>query len=195
MNGDLRIKLENYSIELLEQVHPLKESTINVVTVGPAGLYQEIVYLAKLAKAGCKQIRLIAIDTQDIVIGPLEDACAELFPATITICKQYKSLDSYIQEAVRDETLHPDLLLLIDLTDDKYKVNSQLLSDYSFDQLQDSGLFKNGTVISYTTFEKERNEDTSRDVLISKVFSGIYKRKVEDLSHVSPTCVGHTIFA
>lgn len=192
MNSNLRIKLENDSIELLKQTHPSKE-TINVVSVGAGGLYQELVYLAKLAKVGYKNIRLIAIDPKPIFIGALDGACKDLIPAKITIDDQYTSLANYIQKATQDKTLRPDLLLLIDLTDDKFKVNSQFLSDYSFDQLYHHNLLKNGTVVSHSVLEKNNTIDPSGKVVkvdfTPKAFSGIFTPNAKGLSSINATGV------
>lgn len=193
MTPDLRTKLENKSIELLQQTYPFKETIINVVSIGPGGLYQELVYLAKLAKAGYKQIRLIAIDPAPIFIGALDFSCEQFIPAKITI-EQFSSLDDFIEKSNQDSTLLPDLLLLIDLTDDKYKTHDQLLSNYSFDQLFQHNLLKNNTVISYSTLEMLYTRDVDGKVIrldfIPKIFSGVFTPTAKDLSSISTISIG-----
>ncbi|KAF3361887.1 hypothetical protein PHSC3_001569 [Chlamydiales bacterium STE3] len=188
MNSDLRLKLEKDSIKLLKQTHPARESTISVVSVGAGGLYQELVYLAKLAKAGYKHLRLIAIDPALVSIGALDGACKDLIPAKITIDDQYTSLENYIQKATQDKTLHPDLLLLIDLTDSTYNINSQLLSDYAFDQFYHHDLLKQGTVVSHSVLEQAYTKDAAGKIIkvdfIPKAFSGLFTPEVKSLSAI-----------
>jgi hypothetical protein len=62
------------------------------------------------------------------------------------------SLRLQLENAAQSD-LQPNFLLLIDLTDDQYKVqDKEQLTDYAFHLLQENDLVKTGTVICYSTF-------------------------------------------
>ena len=151
MDDSLRLKLEDCSIDLLKQFHP-KDTQITIVSVGPGGAYQELVYLAKLVHAGYN-IQLVLIDPAAVMVGALDKFCKDHLPGNIDIIK-YDSLELYIAEAGINQSLWPDLFLLIDLTDKSYEIKHQTLTDYAFQLFQFNGLIKPKTVISYSIVTK-----------------------------------------
>lgn len=149
LSSEMREQLERTSISLIDQTHP-KHTPITIVSIGPGGAYQELVYLAKL---NYKQVTLILVDPANVMVGALDVFCKKKLPeSSITIIK-YNKLDDYIKEAIKQENLKPDLLLLLDLTDKKYEVDKQKLSDYAFHTLKGNGLVKNGSIIAYSTLD------------------------------------------
>ena len=188
MPGVLRNRLENDSIELLSQKQTNKEKTITLVSLGPGKFYQEFAYLAKMAHAGYKKIRFIGIDTDTSTsTHHLDSACKNIIPAKITI-EKLNSLNDYVAKAIKDKTLCPDLLLLIDLNDLNLSVDGQLLSKYSFKQLYNNNLLKKGAVISHSTYQEDRTKTSLEDPridAISWVFSGFFTESAKDLSSIN----------
>lgn len=174
MTPALRMELASKSLELIAQTGNAKENSLTLVSVGAGGLYQELVYLAQLAQAGYQKIRFIGIDQTLLPLASLEEACKAFIPSSTEITIENRqtdgqpfSLDAYVQQAKQDETFQPDLLLLIDLTDDQYKVSSQLLSDYAFGQFLTNQLLKaDKTVICHSALE---TISTQKSATISKI--------------------------
>jgi hypothetical protein len=151
MDNDLRVALEDSATDLLKQYYPL-DSVITIVSVGPGGAYQELVFIAKLVQAGFKKLLLVLIDPADVMVGALSRFCDEHLPQCHIEFYKYNKLEDYYQTAINQENLKPNLLL-IDLTDDRFKIENKTLNDYCFHLLQEKQLFKVGTVIAYSAFE------------------------------------------
>ena len=164
--GSARVFLEGNAIELLEQTHP-KDKPLTVVSVGPGGCYQEFVYLAKLAKAGYKKIRLILIDPQVMPVESFRNLFENHLPESSFRVVHYRSLDQYRAAAHGS----PDLLLLLDLSDVPYNVNGQMLQDYAFSFLHQNHLLTKKSVIAYSNVV---NENVARVACCS--YDGVSKR-------------------
>lgn len=151
MTPELRMKLEEFSIDLLTQSYPTS-SPLTIVTVGPGACYQELIYLAKLARAGYSKLRLVLIEPGRVNIGAFEVVCERQLPCKIEIVK-FDSLKEYVEKAIENVNLIPNLLLMIDLSDKKYDIEGQSLPDYTFSLFKENNLIEKGTVISYSTLD------------------------------------------
>jgi hypothetical protein len=151
MPRPLRSWLEDRSIALLSHLHAPSKESLTVVSVGPGEGYQELVCLAKLVDAGYKKIIVVLIDPGPVLDRILRGVCQRhLSQSTIDVLPQYRSLESYAQEARQSASLRPDLLLMIDLTDEQYRVGRKLLTEHAFEVLRETECLKCGTVIAYS---------------------------------------------
>ena len=79
MDNELRVALEGSAIDLLKQSYSL-DRLVTIVSVGPGGAYQELVFIAKLAQAGFKKLLLVLIDPADVMVGALSCFCDKHLP-------------------------------------------------------------------------------------------------------------------
>lgn len=155
LDGASRSGLEKDAIELLTHSCP-NDVPLTIVSIGPGGCFQEMVYLAKLANAGYKTINLILIDPKNL--DKQERVLASFSDIYLPECEiniyKYDDLETYNQAAQNTDDLTPNLLLLLDLTDAEYEVNSKSLPDHAFELLQTNGILLSSTVITYSTISK-----------------------------------------
>ncbi|MCC6127775.1 MAG: hypothetical protein IT584_01040 [Chlamydiae bacterium] len=157
MTPSLRIDLENAVVAKMQEIHPDKIAPITVVSVGAGGLYQEIVYLAKLVNAGYEKVIFIAIDSDPTrpLMGALLIFCKEALKDKVDAEQSiYPSLESYQEEAKEHPHLKPDLLLCIDLSDERFNVKGKPLPDCAFSLLQQNGILKEKTIIAHSFLEE-----------------------------------------
>jgi hypothetical protein len=171
LNNVSREKLENHAMGLLSQ-SCATSLPLTIVSVGPGGCYQELVYLAKLANAGYKQINLVLIEPENLSshLATLSVFCKQNFPAcTVNIIK-FDDLEQYKNFFTSSGLAKPNLLLLLDI--DENFVNGKNLPDYSFELLQSNGMLEPKTVISYSIRPVEPNVN---GVFFPKFFSCSYE--------------------
>lgn len=145
--ASLRIFLENQSVQALDRTLS-KDSPLTIVTIGPGECYQELVYLAKCAYAGYNRMQLVLIDEEPVPIDALRQACQAYLPTFDINIAYYPSLESYQEAARAHEHLKPNLLLMLDITDDEYEIDGTQLPQHCFQFLNQNNLFKENTVIA-----------------------------------------------
>lgn len=178
LDGVTREKLENHALGLLSQSCPTS-LPITIVSVGPGSCYQELVYLAKLAKAGYKQINLVLIEPENLSshLPKLHVFCQQNLPAcTVNIIK-FDDLEQYKNFSTSSNSAKPNLLLLLDI--DENFVNGKHLPDYSFELLQSNGILQPKTVISYSIRPKSLH-----GVYFPKFFSCSYDGSSSSLNNI-----------
>lgn len=152
----LRIALENAVIDQMQKIHRNKSAPITIVSVGAGGFYQEVVYLVKLVEAGYEKITFIAIDSDPAHSGmsALSDFCKEGLKSKVDAEHPlYLSLESYQEEAKKDSCLKPDLMLCIDLSDERFNVDGKPLADHAFSFFQRKGILREKTIIAHSFLE------------------------------------------
>lgn len=151
----LRLALEGAVVEKMQEIYPNKKEPIVVVSLGMGGLYQEAVYLAKLVNAGYENVIFIGIDPELSMRGVLAGFCKNVLKGKVKIGEsQYFSLEAYQKKAKADPSLKPDLLLCIDLSDEKYNVDGKSLPEHAFSCLQQSMTLKKTTLIAHSFLKK-----------------------------------------
>lgn len=166
-----RIFLEETAINSLKKTHP-KDNPLSLVSVGPGGCYQEMIYLAKLANAGYKKIHLTLLEKDSIPLTKLSKFCKTYLKTTKVQIVQFSSLENYATEAMQVKTLQPNLLLLLDLTDEKYNVKGVPLPKYAYRTFRSANILQLNTLIAHSMFE--RDADNNRIPLaVCSVYDGV----------------------
>lgn len=176
-----RIFLEDTAVNLLKQFHA-KQKPLTIVTVGPGGCYQEMVYLTKLAKAGYNEIQLILLERRQIPLDELSEFCNTSLKGTKVQITQFTSIEAYAHESVQLPRLQPNLLLMLDLSDEKYNVQGMRLPDYAFQTFETAGILPAPTVIAHSVFKQIPNRRSVRTAICS-----VYDRESHTLAEVKPS--------
>jgi len=177
--ASLRIFLENHVVKALNGTLS-KNSLLTIVSVGPGECYQELVYLAKCAYAGYNRIQLILIDKEPVPIAALTQAChTYLSPFNISLA-YYPSLENYQEEVSAQNHLKPNLLLLLDITDEEYEINGMQLPEHCFQFFNQNNLFNENTVIARSDALTDKDDN-----LFSMVSCGIHDGTAQTLPDIT----------
>lgn len=138
-------------IDELERIRPVGPYTI--VSIGPGKCYQEVVLLTKLAQK-IAHLRLILIEREPIPSEEIKRFCKDSLPGITISVIAFPSLDAYIFFA-KQHNCSPDVLLAVDLTDNKYKVNGISLPTFVLSRLTMHRLFHRNTVVGMSQGESQ----------------------------------------
>jgi hypothetical protein len=145
--ASLRIFLEKQAIEALNSTLS-KDSLLTIVSIGPGQCYQELVYLAKCAYAGYNQIQLVLIDKEPVPIEALTQACHTYLSQYDINIVYYQSLESFQVAVAAQNHLKPNLVLMLDITEEEYEIDGTQLPEYCFQFFNQNNLFNENTVIA-----------------------------------------------
>lgn len=173
-----RAQLENAAIDAIKAQHA-PDTCIKIVSVGSGGCYQELVYLSRLAKAGYWNFQLVLIEPQKVPLESLRAVCLKYLPKCNFQAVHYPSLESYKQNASQKK---PSLLLLLDLTEEKYYINKNPLPDHCFKLFHDNQLMENNTVIVWNVVKDNRDPN---ETVLSVGWCGLYDNTEENLYDLS----------
>jgi len=178
MSSQLRASIENSAIEcLLSSRDP--SALLTIVSVGSGGCYQELVYLARLSKAGYCNIQLVVIEPKPVPLQSFASVCQTYLPHSKINVICYPTVRDYQENPIK-----PNLLLLLDLLDNSCKVNGKLLLNYSFEALHNSHILQKNTVVAWNVLEEneELKNDPKKESLFSIGYCGLYSEADVNLS-------------
>lgn len=177
VKGTARIRTEQATIDLVQYYHP-PDHPFAIVSVGAGGCYQELVHIAKLHAAGYKDLYLVVIDKERMPVEELRRFCEENLPSCHIQISAFASLEEYQSRASSQNTLKPNLLLLMDIS--HIKIGNTSLLTHAFESLQTNELLRPNTVIAYSQ-EYLRDRD-----YIDMVICGLYQgdKSLVKLNHL-----------